>query len=348
MIVINLIAENLPFPRTQNAKKWNIFNAVCCHHRGHSRDTRKRGNLLINPDESIVYNCYNCGFKASFKNYSLTKNFELLMSYLNISHEDIQRAKLELISKKINGDISSNDISSNLLPDLNFPTVSLPGNPKLVSDLVSSGYHLKSKAFNQCLQYLVSRGRAVAEGSDYYWSSEPLIENETVKLPLYNRLIIPFKYQNRIVGWTARYTYGRTPKNVPKYYNSNLPTGFLYNGDFISSLSRKYIIIVEGPLDAIAISGVSPFGSTMSKAQVNWLNSTDKEKIVLPDRERTNQDLIDTALKNKWSVSFPSWGDKIKDAADASAVYGRLYTIHSIIQSRTSNENKIQINRNML
>jgi hypothetical protein len=42
-------------------------------------------------------------------------------------------------------------------------------------------------------------------------------------------------------------------------------------------------------------------------------------------------------------VSFPEWGEDIKDVNDAVKKYGRIYTLWSIINSKESNSLKIQL-----
>ena len=100
-------------------------------------------------------------------------------------------------------------------------------------------------------------------------------------------------------------------------------------------------------MDAIAIDGVAALGSKLNKQQLSLLRNTDKEIIVLPDRQRKNQGLIDVALEENWAVSFPDWDDEVKDAADASCKYGKLFTLQTIIDSRTKNELQINVKRRM-
>jgi hypothetical protein len=107
-------------------------------------------------------------------------------------------------------------------------------------------------------------------------------------------------------------------------------------------------LVLEGPFDAIAVDGIGVLGRELNSQQIAWLDSSLAEKIVVPDRERRNQELIDVALAQGWSVSFPDWEPGIKDAADAAAKYGRLYTLKSIIDSRTSGPTEIAIKRKML
>lgn len=333
----SLILEYLPINRRQNTKGWLMFNAPCCHHRGHNPDTRNRGNLLFSADGSVVVNCYNCGFKSMHKNGDISASFESWMHWLGVPKHRIQQAKLEILSKKINGSNSSNSVSQFVIPT-EFPEVQLPLGSKAIRSIPEKD--ITDLHLQKCMEYLKSRGKAVSNGWDYYWSS-------STKHDMNSRVIIPFMHKNKIVGWTARYA-GKPAKNCPRYFNSELPANYLFNSDAMSNFYRKYIILVEGPFDAIAIDGVGVLGSTLNQNQIAWINSYDKEKIVLPDRESKNQDLIDVALEQGWSVSFPAWEQHIKDAADASKRYGKLYTIASAITAKTHNKLQIGINRKML
>lgn len=337
LLLHQLVQEHLPAKRRQTPKGWIVFNSVCCNHRGHAPDTRSRGNLLISPDGSMIINCYNCGFKAGYRSGDISHNFEAWLKYLSVPYNKIQEAKLEILSKKINGEFEQFN-TPELFKIEHFPEVELPKHARPIEEWLKSDEI--SDELIECVEYLASRGRAVAGGWQYYWT--PI-----TKWNLNKRIIIPFYHNNRVVGWTGRYV-SKSSKDTPKYYNSDIPSGYLFNNRVLNIKPRKYVLITEGPLDAIAIDCVSPLGSTMNKQQIAWLNSCDKEKIVVPDRQLKNQDLIDTALQQGWSVSFPDWEDKIKDAADASVCYGKLYTISSIIKEKTTSSLQIGLKRQML
>lgn len=314
-----------------------MFNAPCCQHRGHGNDTRMRGNMLMLPDGHVAYNCYNCGFKTVYDNVNISRNFESLLSWLGIPDDDLRRIKLETLQNKMAGVTALPDQDDlDFLRD--FKEVSLPEGARPIQAIAEDSD--VSSDFIGCMQYLSSRGSAVADAWDYHWSPSS-------KWNLSNRVIIPFYYRNKIVGWTARYA-GTPPTNTPRYYNSDLQTGYLFNCDAINKNKRKYVLLVEGPFDAIAIDGVAALGSKLGRQQLSWLNSTDREIILLPDRQRTNQGLIDIALDQGWAVSFPDWEDDVKDAADASCRYGRLYTLRSAIESRTTSKIEIGVKRKML
>lgn len=336
LLIHQLVFDYLPIKRRQTAKGWILFDAVCCHHRGHSKDTRSRGNMLMADDGSIVVNCYNCGFKARYKGSHIGQNFQLWLSYLNVPREKIQEAKLQLLSMKINGEFPDETVMPIFYTE-DFKEVSLPENALPIDAIIDD--YSSDDNFNQCINYLKSRGESVFNGWDYHWSN-------VSKWDLNKRIIIPFRHKGKIVGWTARYA-GKPPTGTPRYYNSDIPTGYLFNADAMVKYKRKFIIIVEGPFDAIAIDGVAALGSEMSKSQIMWLNSIDKEKIVLPDRQRKNQNLIDIALENEWAVSFPNWEENIKDASDAQLRYGQIYTLASVIKSKTNSRLQIEIKRKM-
>jgi hypothetical protein len=296
-----------------------------------------RGNLLLVEDGHIAYNCYNCSFKTVFDNANLSRNFSSLMQWLGIADEDIAKVRMQCMQNKIQGN------SMSLLPEElgfigDFKEVSLPDLARPIQAVAEDDD--MNANFVQTIDYLSTRGSAVANGWDYHWSP-------VEKWGFHHRIIIPFYYKEKIVGWTARYA-GKPPAGMPRYYNSQLQPGYLFNCDALNKKNRKYVILVEGPFDAIAIDGVAALGSTISKQQLSWLRSSGKDVIVLPDRQSTNQSLIDTALDEGWAVSFPDWEDDIKDAADASSRYGRLYTLRTTIESRTTSKIAIGVKRKML
>lgn len=335
-LVHELVLSHIPLKRRQSPRGWTLFDAVCCHHRGHNQDQRHRGNLLVSPDGVIGYNCYNCGFKARFTGSDLSKSFESLMHWMGIPHNDIQLAKLELLKNKIDG-VEPDTVPTIVSIVNNFDEIDLPKDAVPIESVAE--WEEIPADFLEVFTYLQTRGLVVAEGHDYYWSA-------STKHDMNKRLIVPFYHSNNIVGWTARYA-GKPPPGVPRYYNSQLQPGYLFNNEMLSKHSRKYALLVEGPFDAIAVDGVGVLGSELSKEQLAWLLQSDKEIIVVPDRQRKNQGLIDAAIDNGWYVSFPDWEDNIKDCADASARYGKIYTLKSIFENKTRSELQISIKRQM-
>jgi hypothetical protein len=195
--------------------------------------------------------------------------------------------------------------------------------------------------FLKVCDYLRSRGEAIEHGYDYWWC--PQSRNQ-----LNQRLLIPLLHGDTIVGYTARYFEKKPPSNIPRYWNSVIPQGYLFNHDVATKPNRQFIVVVEGPFDAIAVQGTAVMGSVLSEWQIHWLCQQGKQIIILPDREGKNQDLIDTALLFGWGVSFPDWEKDIKDAADACKEYGDIYTISSVLNASTTNPIEIGVRRKLL
>jgi hypothetical protein len=84
--------------------------------------------------------------------------------------------------------------------------------------------------------------------------------------------------------------------------------------------------------------------SEVGAGQRLLINQLNKEVIVVPDRDHDGPKIIEQAIEFGWSVSFPSWGDGIKDINDSVKKYGRLYTLYTIVKNSVSTELKIRLN----
>jgi DNA primase len=178
------------------------------------------------------------------------------------------------------------------------------------------------------LEYMSARNLNI-DDTDYYWSPS---------LGYRDRLIIPFYYEKRIVGWTARTI---TPDKQPKYLTESQP-GYVYGLDE-QSPNKIFVIVVEGPVDAIHVDGCALTGSEINDQQALLINRLNKDVIVVPDRDTAGSKLIEAAIERGWGVSMPNWGPGIKDVGDAVSKYGRLYTLYSIASAAESSPLKIRL-----
>ena len=115
----------------------------------------------------------------------------------------------------------------------------------------------------------------------------------------------------------------------------------------VQDWTRKFVIVTEGPFDAITISGVSILGSEINDIQRDLIDGLNRQVIVVPDRDAPGEKLINQALEFGWNVAFPEWGEDVDDVADAVLKYGRLFTIQSILKTTESNKFKIDLKRKM-
>jgi len=140
-------------------------------------------------------------------------------------------------------------------------------------------------------------------GYTYYWSD---------KVGFKNRVIIPFYKDDVCVGYTAR----AINEAKPKYLSEQQP-GYVFNLDR-QTQDRDFVIVCEGPFDAISIDGCALLGAEIKESQ-NWLlKQLGKEIILVPDRDHEGPRTVEQALEYGWSVSMPDWPEGIKDVNDAT------------------------------
>lgn len=204
-----------------------------------------------------------------------------------------------------------------------FHTVPLPDDAVKITDLTDF-----NKYSMAVLEYMSVR-RLNIDDTDYYWSSS---------LGYRDRLIIPFYYEGRVVGWTGRSVL---PEKKPKYLTEVQP-GFVYGLDE-QSPKKVFCIVCEGQIDAIHVEGCALGGSEISDQQALLLNRLQKQIIVVPDRDKAGSKLVERAIDLGWSVSMPEWASSINDIGDAVKHHGRLYTLHSIATSAEESALKIRL-----
>jgi DNA primase len=107
--------------------------------------------------------------------------------------------------------------------------------------------------------------------------------------------------------------------------------------------NRQFVIVCEGPFDAISIDGCALLGAEIKDSQ-NWLlKQLNKEIVLVPDRDKAGLLTLEQALDYGWSVSMPDWPDDVKDVNDATIKLGRLATLYKIAQAKEANPLKIQL-----
>jgi hypothetical protein len=315
MSIIEAIYSYLPAKRKHTPSGWTKFNAVCCPHNNSTADTRQRGGMIKSPD-GVSYHCFNCGFKASYQQgRHLTRKMKQLLAWLGVPDDAVTKLALEALK------IESNQAASEMVALPVLDTKSLPTDSiRLTVDIDIDEWMIPA------IEYIYSRGLTL---NDYnFYVSEKEIQD---------RLIIPFYFEDRVVGYTAR----KLGEGKPKYLSEQTP-GYVFNLDQ-QAQDSKYVIVVEGPIDAISIGGVAILGADIMDKQSMLINRLGKQVIVLPDRDTDGSRTVNRAVELGWGVSMPEWDLDIKDANDAVRRYGRLYTIWSIIHSHEVNELKIQL-----
>lgn len=326
-LVLDKFRSLLP-PKTKSSPSgWMSFNAPCCHHRGHKADTRKRAGVTFS--DGVVYNCFNCKFTASWQpGRPITEKFKNLCRWLGASDDDIKELIFEALKTE-----SSEYQPEVFEPKVTFTEKELPeGAMPLVNWLDEELDETQEQHLADVVQYVVDRGFDPLS-KNFYWTPAP---------GYIDRVILPYFYDGKIVGNTAR----KITNGKPKYLSDQHPF-FVYNLDSQDEGSR-YVFVVEGQFDALSIGGVALLTNEVSELQARIINSIGKQVIVIPDQDKAGTVLIDQARELGWYVAFPTWGAGVKDCADAVQKYGKLFVVVDAIMTATTNPAKIEIEKRRL
>ena len=340
LAIQDAVRQILPHRRKTNATSgWVSFNAPCCVHNGESTDTRGRGGMVFNADGGTSYHCFNCNFKASYvPGRHLTYKFRKLLSWLGADENTVKRLVIEAV--RVRELIAPEQrVEAEAAEPIDFRPRPMPSEARSFYELLN--FYLLNDGkdipadLDQAVEYIKSR-QVDTNAYDFYWTPE-------TQYNLNRRVIVPFVWQNKVIGYTAR---AIEPGIRPKYFNSHEP-GFVFNTNRQQANSR-FVIVCEGPFDAMSIDGVATLGNQVSEQQADIIDSLGREVIVVPDTDPAGQGLIDAALEYGWSVSFPVWQETHKDINSAVCEYGQLFVLKSILAAKQSSRLKIELHRKKL
>jgi len=333
-LIQNTILTSLPANRKKTPSGWISFNAPCCVYNGETADKKKRGGLMTSADGTVSYHCFNCGFKSSYViGRKLTYKMRQFMGYIGIPDDTIRKLAIEAMREE-EGDVKYEKKKFVTFKKKELPKLTKPLGEWLEAYTVGTMPTEQQNKIDNLLNYLAGRGIG-ADWYDFMYSSDKHWDVD-------KRLLIPFYWRGEIVGFTGR-IFEQSDK--VKYFTDVQP-GYVFNMD-AQDWTRKFVIVTEGPFDAITISGVSILGSEINDTQRELIDSLGRQVIVVPDRDAPGEKLIGQAKDFGWSVAFPEWEDGVNDVADAVAKYGRLFVLQSILKTAESNKLKIDLKRKM-
>lgn len=334
----------LPGKRKAGSNGWTSFNAVCCEHNGENRDTRGRGGLMLNADGSVSYHCFNCNYKASYQpGRHLNYKFRKLLSWFGASENEIKRLVIDALR-----------IKELVLPDRKqeeekeevvFTPRPLPEGAASFSEwksvlALTDDDYVTPASLKNSVEYIDGRGGDLLQRYEFYTT-------EDEEHNMHKRVIVPCYWKGELIGSTSR-TYIDGIK--PKYYADYEPN-YVFNMDR-QLYDSKFVLVMEGPFDAMAVDGVAILSNECSEVQADIIDSLGKEVIVVPDFDMkevrgrkvwAGEHLVDQAMEYGWNVSYPIWSERVKDTAEAVKQYGRLFVIKSILAGKLTSRLKIEL-----
>jgi hypothetical protein len=330
------VLQLLPARRKTGQNGWTSFNAPCCVHNGETADTRGRGGIKTNAG-AVSYHCFNCGFKASFvPGRHLTFKFRKLLGWLGADDLTIRRLVIDAVRLK---DLVAPEEIKEPEQEIVYEARTLPEQARNVVELANfysiGDYNNVPAELLAAIEYVHRRAIDINR-YQFYWTPEEAYN-------LHRRIIVPFYYQGQTVGYTSR---AIVDSIKPKYWSSH-PADFVFNLDMQKSDS-KFVIVCEGPFDAMSVDGVAVSGSEISNTQIEQIDRLQREVIVVPDRDRAGRKLIDCAIEAGWAVSFPVWQETCKDINEAVVKYDKLFVLKCILESRETSRLKIELKKKRL
>ncbi len=320
------ILSYLPAKRKPSPQGWLSFNAVCCQHNGNSQDKRGRGGIKVT-EQGWSYHCFNCSYTASFTlGRTLSFKARRLLGWMGVPDNEIEMLNLEsLRHRNIHGILEDRQRVFNTLSAIEFEEFDdFPPYSEVVTP-----------EFPLYWEYIRKRG--VPEDFPIMTA----IKNDGIHW-VRPFVLVPFTYDNKVVGWTARFLDNK----IPKYINHSQP-GYVFGTD-LQHADWNHVIVTEGIFDALSISGLALMHNTISDAQARLIRSLGKEVIVVPDQDLPGMELVDRAVELGYSVSMPDWPSHIKDVNDAVIEYGRLGALLTIMQARETSKIKIELRKKQL
>jgi len=307
---------------------WISFNCPVCLSNGQPRpDTKRRGGVQFPDGDSIRYSCFNCHFKAGWqKGQHFSGKFRQLLKGIGMPEIEVQRLIIDTIREQETQGLIIPIVAPRTAYTPTWKPVKLPDNTRPLSECLSDPRAVR------VAEYLHSRH--LLDRADWWWSDSKDFE-------IFNRAILPLTYNGEVVGWHARLAEEGVKHPRRKIVKKH-DTDYIYGLD-AQQADRRFVIIIEGQYDALAISGLSVGTNRISQNQADVINALGKEVIVVPDKDRAGRDLEEDAIKYGWSVSFPVWDKGIKDVAKAVETYGSLFVLKNIIEHRETNKIKLTI-----
>ena len=279
--------------------------------------------------EGVIYNCFNCKYTASWQpGRNISEKVKSLCRWLGANDDQIKELVFEALKTE-----STDYEPDHFVEKVKFTEKELPEGAMSINEWVNSAYLPDISAdIGPVIDYVYSRGfDALSE--HFYWSPAP---------GYIDRVLLPYYYEGKIVGSTAR----KVREGKPKYLSDQHPF-FVFNVDE-QDPKNKYVFVVEGQFDAYAVGGVGLLTNEIAQQQAHIINQLGKEVIVIPDQDRAGLMLIKQAIDYDWAVAFPNWEDDVKDVADAVLKYGKLFVIVDAIKTAQRGEIKISVARNNL
>lgn len=315
LLLEEVIRQYIILSDTPAPSGWFTCKCAVCN------DHKVRGGFHFE-NESVAYNCFNCGATGVYilGSETFSKKLANILEAFNVPEDAYKRTFFDGLQRKQDGTVQ---VQKRI--DTGPQAICLPNFFYRLSEAADN-----NQWGNVAKQYLEDR---LIDWTLYpFYLSRP--GKDLLQKIWHKRLIIPFYRRDSLIFYQGRDLSG---KSTRKYMSCASEMGkVVYGFDEIERHSTDPLFVVEGFFDAFLVNGAAVLHNTMSPQQINYLNMCTRTKVVIPDNRGEGWKLAQQGIEQGWSVSIPDIGN-CKDVSEGMHKYGRLFVLNSIHQSILSN-----------
>ncbi len=296
-----------------------IFCEVCGDG---SRKKGPRGGWLFQ-DDTAWYSCFNCGCSASFdpnREYPFSGRMREVLDSFGIPESEY-KAIAYIAQAQGNKTTKPKKVITPVKP------IEIPSHFYKLADA-----GLDDKLAETSRAFLRARN-VTPDSYEFYLSTcecggDP--RERAIAKSFKNRLIIPAFKNGQMIYYQAR---SLNPEVKDKYLSPEIPRrNIIYFYDRLYENLTAPLFVVEGFFDAYHVNGVAVMQNKLTTDQIDLLEKSPRQKIIIPDRKGDSNMLAEQAVDLGWGLSIPEIG-QCQDVDEAVIKYGRLYVVASVIKN---------------
>lgn len=314
--VEQIVRQYCILPNKPAPSGWYAVRCLVCNDHKH----KKRGGWKFDGNKAS-YHCFNCSTAVSYDEESgfVSDDLKKVLDAVGVPDTVITELKFDSFKRykesKFGGEARRSQFSTNEIKPIQLPKHFY----RLIQD--------EDDVWSQIAQeYLLDRGIDIDDYKFYLSRGGDKTENKWK-----GRLIIPYYNNDNLIFYHGR---DLTGKSALKYLGTEAVSkaSVMYGLDQLHTNRDQPLFVVEGFFDAFHIKGVAVFGNEMSEHQIALLNSSSRQKVIIPDRRGNGHLLALKGLEMGWNVSNLPF-DYCKDVNEAVQQYGLLYVFKSIMDN---------------
>jgi len=311
----DIIRTYIPL-KPATSKGWEKVNCAVCNN--HVKKGMRGGFKFS--DKETGYHCFNCGHDTRYNPDTHTRINKDMVKVLE-SFGIPKKEWLHLVIPKKQHEISEQPEE----PKLNINPVETHFPPHFYK--LTSG---KDDWSALARVWLELRGISYNDYPFYLSTSKRWL----------GRVIIPYYKDGKLVFYQGR---DMMDQSSSKYIDAAVPTvrPILYGYNRLFENRGAPLFVCEGFFNAYSIDGVALVTKRIYPEQEEWLNRSQRQKVLVPDPTGGSQSLIDRFIELGWGVSILNLDDK--DANMAVVEYSKMFVIARLLNNiKTGNTAKVE------